>query len=500
MTMRGSSTQAPSIHASSIQARPLANTCLDWDEFLAERSAVLGSRPGVVVDLDEAIAYLRALPAEKNSAVALSAAKARGDTLLQPRAAVPTIEGQIALMRCLQDEGGADILPTQVDSYSRMLDFDRAEAGLRESLEGGQPKLNGFPFVSHGVKGTRQVTETVSKPLCMRQVTPDIRLVAEVAIAGGYTGVTSHAIDGVVSFSKNYSFEKSIRCYQYVDRLAAHYQASGVPIYREYRGMVDAVHLPPSLIIATSILEALMGAAQGVKVMGVCTFVCGHMMQEVAGLRVLQRLAEEYLARFGHKDVTVFSVANHWLGQFPDDEARAYALINAATIAAVQGGATEIIVKSVQEGKGIPTKEANAASLRSVRAVMRTFKVQGLVVDKTLLAEEERIIEMETRALLEKTLEIGDGDPAKGTVRAFAAGILDSLLAPYRGLKGEIMIVRDGYGAMRYLDHGRLPLPREAVAYNRELLALRAKREGRDPDYEMLVADINAISDGGLLP
>lgn len=484
----------------SAHDRPLSNACLDWETFLAERREVFGLRPGTSVDLDESLAYLRALPPGKNSAVALSAAKASGDTLLQPRAAVPTIEGQIALMRCLQDDGGADILPTQVDSYSRMLAFDRAEAGLKEGIQLGQPKLNGFPFVAHGVSGTRQVTETATKPFCMRQVTPDIRLVAEIAIAGGYTGVTSHAIDGVVSFSKNYSFEKSIKCYQYVDRLAAYYQANGVPIYREYRGMVDAVHLPPSLIIATSILEALMGAAQGVKVMGVCTFVCGHMMQEVAGLRVLQRLADEYLARFGHKDVTVFSVANHWLGQFPEDEARAYALINVATAAAVQGGATEIIVKSVQEGKGIPTKEANAASLRSVRAVMRTFKVQGLVLDRTQLAEEERIIEMETRALLDKALELGDGDPAIGTVRAFEAGVLDSLLAPYRGLKGEIMIVRDGFGAMRYLDHGRLPLPKEAIAYNRDRLALRAKREGRPPDYEMLVDDINAISDGGLLP
>jgi methylaspartate mutase epsilon subunit len=131
---------------------------------------------------------------------------------------------------------------------------------------------------------------------------------------------------------------------------------------------------------------------------------------------------------------------------------------------------------------------------------MRTFKVQGLVLDKALLAEEERIVEMETRALLDKTLELGDGDPAVGTVRAFEAGVLDSLLAPYRGLKGEIMIVRDGFGAMRYLDHGRLPLPNEAIVYNRERLALRAAREGREPDYEMLVDDINAISDGGLLP
>ena len=480
--------------------RPLSARRLEIDEFRAERQEVLAQRAGTRVDLEEAVAYLRALPSGKNCAVALCAAKAGGDLLLQPRAAVPTIPGQIALLRCLQDEGVADILPTQVDSYSRLLQFDRAQAGLEESEKTGQSKLNGFPFVAHGVAGTRQVTEALRKPMCMRQVTPDIRLVAEVALAGGYTGVTSHAIDAVVSFSKNYSFEKSIKCYQYVDRLAAYYQENGVPIYREYRGMVDAVHLPPSLIIATSILEALMGAAQGVKVMGVCTFVCGHMFQEVAGLRVLRRLAQEYLTRFGHSDVTVFAVANHWLGQFPEDEAKAYALINVATAAAVLGGATELIVKSVQEGKGIPSKESNAASLRSVRAIARTFQVQGSILDERLLAQEERIVEMEARALLEKSLELGDGDPAVGTVRAFEAGVLDSLLAPYRGLKGRIMIVRDGSGAMRYLEHGGLPLPQEAIDYNRERVAMRTALSPGTPDYELLIADIHAIAQGGLLP
>ena len=164
--------------------RPLSARRLEIDEFRAERQEVLAQRAGTHVDLEEAVAYLRALPSGKNCAVALCAAKAGGDLLLQPRAAVPTIGGQIALLRCLQDEGVADILPTQVDSYSRLLQFDRAQAGLEESEKTGQSKLNGFPFVAHGVAGTRQVTEALRKPMCMRQVTPDIRLVAEVALAG----------------------------------------------------------------------------------------------------------------------------------------------------------------------------------------------------------------------------------------------------------------------------------------------------------------------------
>lgn len=479
--------------------RTISSRRLEMDEFLEQRGEVLAQRPGTEVDLEEATAHLRSLPREKNCAVALTEAKREGRMLLQPRAAVDTIEAQITLLRWLQDEGGADILPTQVDSYSRTLNFDAAEAGLAESQKTGRAKLNGFPFVAHGVDGTRRVTSELRKPLCMRQVTPDIRLVSEVALAGGYTGITSHAIDGTVSFSKDFPFDKAIGCYQYVDRLAAHYQENDVPIYREYRGLVDAVHLPPSLIIATSILEALMGAAQGVKVMGVCSFVCGHMMQEVAGLRVLQRLADEYLHRLGHTDVTAFAVANHWLGQFPEDEPTAYALTSSATIAAVLGGASELIVKSVEEGKGIPSKEGNAATLRAVRAIARTFEVQGPILDVDQLQEEEHIIELEARALLDKSLELGDGDPALGTVRAFEAGALDCLLAPYRGLRGNIMIVRDGAGAMRYQEHGDLPLPQEAIDYNRSRLEARHRRDPGKADYELLIDDINVIAAGGLL-
>ncbi|MFB6311083.1 MAG: methylaspartate mutase subunit E [Salinirussus sp.] len=479
----------------------LSSERLELDAFLEERKRVLASyETGQEVDLEEAIEYLSALPDHKNAAKRFETAVAADDLVLQPRAAVALIDQHIDLLTYLQDEGDADILPTQVDSYSRDLEFERAADGLEESREKGESVLNGFPFVIHGVEGTRRVTEVVDRPLCMRQVTPDIRLVTEVALAGGYTGVTSHAIDGVISFSKDYNLAKAIKHYQYVDRLAAYYTDHDVPIYREYRGMVDAVHLPPSLIIASSILEALMGAEQGVKTMAVCSYVSGHLTQEAAGLRVLRQLAEEYLGRLGYDDVTVFANANHWLGQYPQDEATAYQLINMGTVAAVLGEANELIVKTVEEGKGIPTKEGNADSLRSTRAVIDTVEPQkDLLLDEDAMEREMAMIESAARAILDKTLALGDGDPAIGTVKAFESGVLDSLLAPWRGLRNDIMIVRDGTGAMRYLDHGNLPLPEEVVNYHRTRIDERAEREGREPSYEMLVDDVEAPAEGGLL-
>lgn len=90
-------------------------------------------------------------------------------------------------------------------------------------------------------------------------------------------------------------------------------------------------------------------------------------------------------------------------------------------------------------------------------------------------------------------------EAAVETVRAFEAGVLDSLVAPFQGLKNQILVVRDAQGAMRYLDHGNLPLPPEAVEYNRERIGERARRERREADYEMLIDDIQANAEGGLL-
>ncbi|MBI3964087.1 MAG: methylaspartate mutase subunit E [Chloroflexi bacterium] len=472
----------------------------EWDELQrARREALSLWSTGAAIDLDECVEFVRALPAEKNCALRLAQAKRQGEVLLQPRAALTILEHHIETLLYLQNEGGADILPTQVDSYSRELRFDRAQAGLEESLAAGRSRLNGLPIVIYGHQACRKIVETVDVPLCLRLVTPDARLVAEMGFAAGYTGLTSHGIDAAINFAKDYPIDRAIWNWQYADRLAAHYQENGAPIFRQYRGLCDACHLPPSLTFACSILEALVGAAQGVKVMSVDLHHCGALVSEVAGLRVMARLGEEYLARLGYGDVTLVSVADHWIGQFPPDRAQAYALINMATIAAVLGGANMIIVKSVEEGVGIPTKEANAASCRATRATVGSVQDQRLSLDRVALAEEERIVELEARAILDRTLEMGDGDVAIGIVRAFEAGVLDSILSPSRFARGELMVVRDRQGTMRYLEAGNLPFSREVLEYNREKIAERERAEGRTADYEMLVDDIDATAAGRLL-
>ncbi|NLD52710.1 MAG: methylaspartate mutase subunit E, partial [Clostridiales bacterium] len=93
-----------------------------------------------------------------------------------------------------------------------------------------------------------------------------------------------------------------------------------------------------------------------------------------------------------------------------------------------------------------------------------------------------------------KTLELGEGDIAIGTVRAFQAGVIDVPFAPSRFNAGKIMPARDNHGAVRFLDTGNLPFTPEIKEFHREHIAQRAAHENRAVSFQMVIDDIYAIS------
>ena len=107
-----------------------------------------------IVDLDRAFAC-KAIPEAKRFSRKLSLAKKNGDTLIQPRAGVPPVEEHIKLLNYLEDKGEADLLPTTIDSYTRLSRYEEAELGI-ERPAGVKAMLNSFPEVNHGVSGCRR--------------------------------------------------------------------------------------------------------------------------------------------------------------------------------------------------------------------------------------------------------------------------------------------------------------------------------------------------------
>jgi methylaspartate mutase epsilon subunit len=106
---------------------------------------------------------------------------------------------------------------------------------------------------------------------------------------------------------------------------------------------------------------------------------------------------------------------------------------------------------------------------------------------------EMNVIRMEACSILDKTLELGDGDMAVGAVRGFEAGIIDVPWAPNRHAKGKVIPVRDAQGAIRYLEFGDLPFSKEVKAYHKEKLKERERKENCRVDYETAVFDITEI-------
>lgn len=469
------------------------------EEFFKMREEVLKQWPtGADVNLEEAVAYHKALPEHKNFAKKLIAAKEKGVTLAQPRAGVALIEQHLELLNFLDKEGGADLLPSTIDSYTRQNKYENCEKGIEESKKAGRSLLNGFPGVNHGVKGCREVVEGVNLPLQLRHGTPDARLLSEVMLAAGFTSNEGGAISYNIPYAKAVSLEQTIRDWQYCDRLVGWYEEQGVSINREPFGPLTGTLVPPSMSNAVQIIECLLAAEQGVKNITLGYGQCGNLVQDVAAVRAMMEQAEEYCKEFGYQNMQLTSVFHQWMGGFPEDEAKAFGVISNGSVTAALAGATKVIVKTPHEAIGVPTKEANAMGIRATKMVLNLLKGQRLPDSEEVKFEKE-MIKREVKQIIDKVLELGNGDLAIGVVKAFEQGVLDIPFAPSKYNAGKMLPARDNNGMIRYLNPGNLPLSEDIKEYHRSKLQERADYEGREISFQMTVDDIFAVGKGTLI-
>lgn len=476
----------------------LINKKWSEDQFHQARRVVLEQWiTGKDVVLEEAVDYLLNLPDHKSFCRKLRQAREEGITLVQPRAGVALVEDHINLLRYLQEVGEADLLPTTIDSYTRQNRYNDCDKGIEESKRAGSSMLNGFPAVNHGVKNCRKVLEALDLPIQARHGTPDARLLTEIIHSAGWTSNEGGGISYNIPYAKNVSLEKSLLDWQYCDRLVGLYEEMGVEINREPFGPLTGTLVPPSISNSIAILEGIFAAEQGVKNITLGYGQCGNMAQDVAALRALEEQAREYFTTYGYQ-VELSTVFHQWMGGFPEDESRAFGIISWGAATAALAGATKVIVKSPHEAYGIPTKEANAQGLKATKQTLNLVNHQRLTISREIDLEIE-IIKEETRCILNKVFELGEGDPAIGTVRAFAAGVLDVPFAPSRYNAGKVLPARDNSGAVRFLEYGGIPISRELKDYNRQKLELRAKQEKRPLTMQMSIDDIYAVGKGFLV-
>ncbi len=475
----------------------ITNSKLPDSVFDAEREGVLKSwHTGADVDFDAGLARQHALPSKKRFSAALADADETGKTLLQPRAGVALLREHTALMEGLAPY--CDVLPTTIDAYTRHNRYDEAQNGIDRSRAAGTSLLNGFPAVNHGVEGCTRLVEAVSKPIQVRHGTPDARLLAEVTLSSGFSSYEGGGISYNIPYAKNTPLEQSIRHWQYCDRLVGQFEEHGIRINREPFGPLTGTLVPPFVSHVVAIIEGLLALEQGVRCITLGYGQAGNLVQDVAALRSLRRLGHHYFQNAGYDDYQLTTVFHQWMGGFPEDEAKATAVICLGALAAKQARATKIIVKTPHEASGIPSLEANQAGLKATRQMVNMIADQNRNDGNEILTEVE-IIEAEVHAVMRAVMKLGKGDIARGAVLAFESGVMDIPFAPAIGNAGKLTPVRDNHGALRIFETGSVPLPKDVMAFHRDRIAERARSEGREVSFDMVVDDVRAISASKLI-
>jgi len=467
--------------------------------FDKQRGEVLGTWPtGKGLDLKEGIAFQQSLPQEIRFSEVMHEAQKSGECLIQPRAGVALIDEHIRLLKYLSEQGGADLLPTTIDAYTRLNRYEDAKRGIEKSLIAGTSLLNGFPAVNHGLDGCRKVVDSVNKPIQVRHGTPDARLLAEITLAAGFTSFEGGGISYNIPYAKKVPLRTSIEHWQFVDRLVGIYEEHGVRINREPFGPLTGTLVPPCISHAVGIIEGLLALTQGVRSITLGYGQAGNIRQDIAAMITLREIADEYFRAAGFKDYELTTVFHQWMGGFPEDEAKAFAVISWGAAVAVLSGADKVIVKTPHEAMGIPTKEANAEGLHTTRQLMSMLGQQRFDWSP-VIREEQALIKDEVRCILEKVYELGGGDIAVGVAAAFEAGVIDVPFAPSVYNYGKMMPIRDNDGFVRILNKGNLPLDDIIMDTHKQKLEERAKVEGRPVSFRMVTDDIYAVSKGQLV-
>lgn len=474
---------------------PLSAARIPDDVFSHMRRENLARWPsGAEVDFDAAVARHQALPRHKQLGWVMREADRQRRCLTQPRGGFGTFEMHRHLMVTLDKEGHADIVPTTTDSYTRNEQWQLAQKGIEESERAGRSMLNGYPMVNYGVARAAELVDAIDKPAIMLTGTAMPRLTGEIGYAGGYSGYLGSAIAYTTSYTKELSIEEGIRNYQYLDRLAARYQEYGVDLHRRQPGFLTGTNVPPSIAIITAVLDCLLAAAQGVRNYGLEMGETLHLVQDAAAVAACREMCQEYLQRHGYHDVFTPVTLLHWMGAWPHDEAQCAALVvYGGTLAAI-AGANSVTTKSVHEAFGIPTPEANAEGLRMTR--MAIYLARDIRLDGVRAYEDEKeLIKREVRAIVDRTLEMGEGDVAVGTVRAFEAGVLDVPWSPSRYCRSRILPARDADGCLRIVDPGLMPFPKDVLEVHEEKLHRRAARDGVPFGPDLAVSSVYEMAE-----
>jgi methylaspartate mutase epsilon subunit len=474
----------------------VGNKRIDDELLMKKRREELDRWPtGKEVDFEEAVAYQKSLPDSKVWWKVMVKLREEGRMSVFPRAGTPILENMITLCQSIRDSGVL-LIPVTTDSYTRLGQYEKIEEILKECYRTGKPLLNGFPIINYGVKKTRKLIESVEAAFSPRGAG------GEIAVAAGMT--TFEACLPFVTFgsyAKRTTIQELIAKWQESTGTVGWYADRGIILCTDLHGWLPSAPFPLSVNIVTLVIEALTAAVQGQKAIYPLVHCMGNIVQDMAWIRLTPRIIREYLDRFGFRDTMIVGTCPAQTPLFPVamDLGGAFAYLCYVAMVGALAGTNAVDLRSIDEGAGVPTTETHKMSYRAARWIFDVVREQRIEVQIKDVDIEEKVTEIEIRAILDRILDLGDGDIIAGTVRAVESGIIDSPWSPNVNVKDKVLGVRDARGACRYLEFGGLPIPEDIKEFHRQKIAEREKLEGKKADYHTAVRDLWSFSKGKIV-
>ncbi|MFC2070572.1 hypothetical protein ACFLTB_05335 [Chloroflexota bacterium] len=474
----------------------IRNKRIDDEMMLKKRREHLDQYPwGDEVDFDEAVAYQKSLPDSKVWWKVMKKLEDEGRMSVFPRAGTPHLDSMIELCQSLRDSGVV-LMPVTPDTYTRLGQHDKVAEIMKEVEKTGKPLLNGFPMLYHGVKGCRKLVESVDAAFSPRGQGGDMTIAAGMTTVNGGIAFLNWG-----SYAKRQTIRELVQQCMEEMSVIGWYADRGVIMCMDLHGWLPGGPYPLSVNIACLVIEAVTAAEQGQKALYPLVHMSGNMPQDMAWIRLAPRIIREYLDKFGYEDCMItgtcpsqtplYPVARHLGG--------AFAYLTYASMVGSLAKCNAVDLRSIDEGAGIPTKETNEVSYSAAKWIFDVVREQKLEIEVKDVDVEEKVAEAEVRAILDRVLDLGDGDIVDGTIKAVESGVLDSPWSPNLTVKDEVLGVRDARGACRYLEFGNLPIPEDIKDFHRAKIAEREKLEGKKVDYYTAVEDLWTLSKGKIV-
>ena len=415
-----------------------------------------------------------------------------GFPLIQPRTGVANINEQITKLQDLQNIG-IDVASVQLDASTRVKNYKKADEGVQISNYKKKSFLNGFPVPIYGQNGIIKIVESLNIPFQIRGGAPDHRLTYEIAIAGGASAVEGGFLCYLFPYDKNTPPSESLEYWQYIDRLVGYYfERFGIVINREWFGVLTANLIPPSLAIAVNIIQTILSAKQGVKSISVGYAEQGNRSQDIAAMQALKELNVKYLHHFGIYDVSLTTVFHQYMAAFPTDMEKSEMLIFESAVTAQLAKSDRMMMKSPVEAIKIPSTKENELG---VKISKNGFLHAGDInYNKEKVSIEKEYIYKEVNVILQSVLKLGNGDIAKGAIKAFSKGVLDIPFSPSKYNRGEVICIRDINGAIRYAKFGSLPFNEEIKDFHLEKIEERKIKQRKSSLFQMIEDDLQRIA------